>query len=104
MELNPLVHSYYLNIIKKLMGASFVAWVQDKEGKYLKIVVNKKSMSLPFKGGDIIGEQSYKNLITEILKSQGYDGNTIQEAVQLSEQESGIEAVDAQNDGGVGER
>jgi hypothetical protein len=103
MELHPVVHNYYLNIIKKLMGASFVSWVQDREGKYLKIIVDKKPIPLPLQGGDLIGEDTYKKLINEIIKIYG-GGNTIQETVQLSEQESGIETVDAQDDGGVGER
>jgi hypothetical protein len=91
-DLHPVMHNYYLNIIKKLLRASFVGWVTDKQGKYLKIVVNKNTMALPFEGGDIIGEESYKNLIREIIKSHG---NEIQEAVQLPEQERGVETIDA---------
>lgn len=100
MELHPSIHNYYLSVIKKLLRASFVGWVTDRQGKYLKIVVNKNAMALPFEGGDIIGEESYRKLIREIIKSHG---NEIQETVQLPEQERGAETVDATNDGGLGE-
>lgn len=92
MEIHPIEHNYYLNLIKKLLKASFVGWVKDKENKYLKIVINKNTISLPFEGGDIIGKESYINLINDIIKSHG---GKIQETVQLSEQESGVETVNS---------
>jgi len=102
--LHPKVHSYYLNIIKEMLKASFVGWVEDRKGKYLKIIVNKNVMALPFEGGDVIGEESYKKLINDIIKAFGYERGEIQEPVQLHEQEWGTEEVDAKNDGGVGDR
>lgn len=92
MEISPIEHNYYLNLIKKLLGASFVGWVNEKDGKHLKIVVNKQTMALPFEGGEIIGKESYINLIKEIVKSHGGE---IQEAVQLPEQERGVETINS---------
>ena len=92
MEIHPIEHNYYLNLIKKLLKASFVGWVKDKENKYLKIVINKNTISLPFEGGDILGKESYINLINNIIKAHG---GKSQETVQLSEQESGVETVNS---------
>lgn len=86
-ELHPYIHNYYLTTIKKMLGASFVGWVQDRNGKYLKITVKGNTTNLPFQGGEIIGEESYRKLINDILKSFGYGGEEIQEPVRLSEQQ-----------------
>jgi hypothetical protein len=80
VELLPQTHNRYLSAIRRLLGASFVGWVKEKEEKYLRIVINKKEIRLPFKGGDLITEESYKNLIKELLNSYGAE---IQEPVRL---------------------
>ena len=89
-EIQPLpakVHNQYLNAIKKLLGASFVGWEQEKNKKQLKITVKKNNIYLPFEGGDLITEDSYKKLIKDIIES--YGGDTIRESVQMDETERG---------------
>lgn len=82
VHLSPQVHNRYLSAIKKLLNASFVGWEQEKDKKQLKITVNKQNILLPFEGGDLITEESYKDLIKNIINS--YNGReTIQEPVQL---------------------
>lgn len=63
------IHNYYLSQIKKLLRASFVGWVQEKEDKYLKIVINKQSIPVPFDKGKIITEDSYKKFIKDIIEN-----------------------------------
>jgi hypothetical protein len=82
-------HNYYLNTLKKLLGASFVGWVTEKETKYLKVTIKGKSFQIPFDGGDI-GHESYTNLINSFLtleKDNG--GKEIQESVRLDETDGG---------------
>ena len=89
-EIQPLpakVHNQYLNAIKKLLGASFVGWEQEKNNKQLKITVKKNNIYLPFQGGDLITEDSYKKLIKDIIES--YGGTEIREPVQMDETERG---------------
>lgn len=86
-QLHPSVHNYYLNTIKKLMKASFVGWVTDNKGKYLKIIVDKKTIPLPFEGGDVISEEAYLGLINNIIKIANNGREQIQEPVQLSSEE-----------------
>ena len=83
--MQPQVHNYYLNIIKRLLGASFVGWVNEKDKKYLKVTINKQNITLPFEGGDIISEDSYKDLIKNIY---GH-GNKMQESLPILEEERG---------------
>jgi hypothetical protein len=76
-------HNYYLNVLKKLLGASFVGWVTEKDNQYLKVTVSGKSFSIPFSGGEV-GHESYKNLINSFLeKNEGT--KEIQESVRLDE-------------------
>lgn len=86
--MQPKVHNHYLNTIKRLLGASFVGWVNEKDKKYLKVTINKQSITLPFDGGDIISEQSYKDLIKNILGQYGH-GNTMQEPLPILAKEGG---------------
>lgn len=84
----PQIHNQYLSAIKKLLGASFVGWVQEKNKKYLKVTVKKQDIFLPFEGGEMITEESYKDLIKNIINS--YNGGTeIREPVQVDETERG---------------
>ena len=88
-EIQPLpakVHNQYLNAIKKLLGASFVGWEQEKNKKQLKITVKKNNIYLPFQGGDLITEDSYKQLIKDIIESYGGE---VQKPIQLDEAERG---------------
>ena len=89
-EIQPLsakIHNQYLNAIKKPLGASFVGWEQEKNKKQLKITVKKNNIYLPFQGGELITEDSYKQLIKDIIES--YGGTEIREPVQMDETERG---------------
>ena len=87
--MQPKVHNHYLNTIKRLLGASFVGWVNEKDKKYLKVTINKQNIMLPFEGGAIISEDSYKDLIKNILGQYGH-GNTMQEPLPILEEEGGV--------------
>ena len=87
--MQPEIHNHYLNIIKRLLRASFVGWVNDKDKKYLKVNINNQNITLPFEGGDIISEESYKDLIKNILGQYGH-GNTMQEPLPILEEEGGV--------------
>jgi len=86
--LSPKTHNLYLDAIKKLLSASFVGWVQEKDKKSLRIVINKKELFLPFEGGEIITEESYKKLITDIINNHN-GRETIQEPVYVDGTEKG---------------
>ena len=80
--MSPQQHNTYLDAIKKLLSASFVGWVQEKDKKSLRIVINKKELFLPFEGGELITEESYKKLIKDIINN--YNGGAeIQEPVSM---------------------
>lgn len=68
MNQNNINHNYYLNVIKKLLKASFVGWVTNKGNKSLKLVVNKKEHLLPLNGE--IGHGTYTELIKELLNNE----------------------------------
>lgn len=82
--MNPQIHNYYLNLIKKLLNASFVGWINEKNSKYLLITINNNNLKLPFKGGDEITEKAYKDLINTIINENGND--TIRESISLDEE------------------
>lgn len=65
MEKEELVHSYYLNIIRRILKASFVGWVTNKDKKSLKIVKNKKEHILPFEGE--IRHETYAKFIKDLI-------------------------------------
>lgn len=88
LELHPIIHNYYLTTIKKMLNASFVAWVTEKDKKYLDVRINKNRMTIPFNGGDLITEQAYKDLINNILKEYGITGE-VQETVSMDVGEGG---------------
>lgn len=87
LTLSAKIHNQYLSAIKRLLGASFVGWEQEKNKKQLKITVKKNNIYLPFEGGELITEDSYKQLIKDIIES--YGGDTIREPVQMDETERG---------------
>lgn len=66
MKKEYLNHNYYLNVIKKMLNASFVGWVTEKNSKTLLVKVNGKSLPLPLEGGDIT-EETYRRLILELI-------------------------------------
>ena len=57
-------HSFYLELIKKILKASFVGWQEDMGKKSLRVVVNKKEHIIPFEGN--VTEGTYKDLITKL--------------------------------------
>jgi len=81
IQLSPKIHSQYLSAIKRLLGASFVGWIQERDKKYLKVTVKKQDIILPFEGGALITEDSYKDLIQNIINS--YNGKEIQEPISV---------------------
>lgn len=74
---NNIDHNYYLNIIRRMLKASFVGWVTRKDKKSLKVVVNKKEHLLPLEGE--IGHETYTELIKELLRNE--ERGNIQEPV-----------------------
>lgn len=66
MKKEYLNHNYYLNVIKKMLNASFVGWVTEKNSKTLLVKVNGKSLPLPLEGGEIT-EETYRRLILELI-------------------------------------
>ena len=68
MKKEYLNHNYYLNVIKKMLNASFVGWVTEKDSKTLFVKVNGKSHPLPLDGGDIT-EETYRRLILELMNN-----------------------------------
>lgn len=68
MKKEYLNHNYYLNVIKKMLNASFVGWVTEKNSKTLLVKVNGKSLPLPLEGGDIT-EETYRRLILELMNN-----------------------------------
>lgn len=78
----PQIHSQYLSAIKRLLGASFVGWIQEKDKKYLKVTVKKQDILLPFEDGKSITAESYEVLIKDIINSYG-GGEAVQEPIQL---------------------
>lgn len=69
MKQEYLNHNYYLSIIKRLLGASFVGWVEEKESKQLRIRVKGKETLLPLQNGEI-GEETYRDLIKNLIKNE----------------------------------
>lgn len=63
-----LIHSHYCNIIRRILKASFVGWIQEGNKQFLRIIVNKKEHLMPLEGGEI-GEETYKRLINELLSN-----------------------------------
>ena len=70
MEKEYLEHSHYLNIIKRILKASFVGWITENNKKSLRVVVNKKEHVLPLEGGDDINHETYSNLIKNLLGNE----------------------------------
>lgn len=71
MSKGLLNHSRYLTLIKRLLNADFVGWVDDKSKLSLKVKVGKNIHFLHLYGGDTINEETYNRLINELL-----DGKT----------------------------
>lgn len=60
------MHSHYCNIIRRILKASFVGWVQEADKQFLRIIVNKTEHLMPLEGGEL-NEEIYKRLINELL-------------------------------------
>ena len=67
MKNEYLNHNFYLNIIKRMLGASFVGWITEKDKKTLMVKVQGNSHPLPLEGGEIT-EETYRRLIFELTK------------------------------------
>lgn len=71
MSKELLNHNRYLTLLKRLLKADFVGWIDDKGKLSLKVKVGKNIHFLPLEGGDNITEDTYNKLINELL-----DGKT----------------------------
>ncbi len=63
-------HSYYTEIIKRLLKASFVGWVTEGGNKSLRVVINKEEHILPLQGGEEIRHETYSELIKQLLNER----------------------------------
>lgn len=61
-------HSFYLDLIKKIVKASFVGWVEVKGEKFLRVIINKDEKLLPFPAKKEITEETYTDLIEKLTK------------------------------------
>ena len=50
MKNEYLNHNFYLNVIKRMLGASFVGWITEKDKKTLMVKVQGNSHPLPLEG------------------------------------------------------
>ena len=69
MKNEYLNHNFCLNLIKRMLGASFVGWITEKDKKTLMVKVQGNSHPLPLDGGEIT-EETYRKLIFEIIKNE----------------------------------
>jgi hypothetical protein len=63
-------HSYYTGIIKNILKASFVGWIEEKDKKSLRIVINKKEFLLPLEGGTEITHETYNQLVKGLITQE----------------------------------
>lgn len=61
-------HNRYLSVIKRILKADFVGWINEKDKKSLKVKVGSSEHFLPLEGGEIT-EDTYKRLINELLNN-----------------------------------
>lgn len=66
MSNQPLNHSYYLSIIKRILKASFVGWITDKNTRSLMVKVAGKEHLLPLEGEEI-NHETYSHLIKNLV-------------------------------------
>ena len=59
-------HSFYLDLIKRMVKASFVGWVEQKGEKFLRVIINKEENLLPFPVNKEITEETYTDLIDKL--------------------------------------
>ena len=57
------------NVIKRMLGASFVGWITEKDKKTLIVKVQGNSHPLPLEGGEIT-EETCRRLIFELTKHE----------------------------------
>ena len=69
MQKEYLIHSHYLEIIKRILKASNVCWITEKDKKSLRVTINKKVHLIALEGGEI-GEETYRNLIQNLLTNE----------------------------------
>lgn len=60
-------HNKYLNIIRRITGASFVGWISEKDKKSLKVTIKGVESHLPLIGTDIT-QGTYAQLINHLLE------------------------------------
>ena len=67
---NTNIHSFYTNLIKRLIKASFVGWEREKDKSYLRInTKDGRKLLVPFNGNiEDVTEMTYKDLIQNIIQ------------------------------------
>ena len=67
---NTNIHSFYTNLIKRLIKASFVGWEREKDKSYLRInTKDGRKLIVPFNGNvEDVTEITYKDLIQNIIQ------------------------------------
>lgn len=67
--MQPLNHSRYLNLIKRILKADFVGWVMDKDKKSLRVKVGGNDHLLPLEG-ELINKDTYEQLIKQLVTDE----------------------------------
>ena len=65
-------HNYYLNIVRKITGASFVGWITENDKKSLRVVIKGVENNLPLIGNEIT-LQTYAQLINGLIEVEEKD-------------------------------
>jgi hypothetical protein len=67
---NTNIHSFYTNLIKRLIKAPFVGWERKKDKSYLRInTKDGRKLIVPFNGNiEDVTEITYKELIQNIIQ------------------------------------
>jgi hypothetical protein len=65
-------HNYYLNIVRKITGASFVGWITENDKKSLRVTIKGVENNLPLIGNEIT-LQTYAQLINGLIEVEEKD-------------------------------
>jgi hypothetical protein len=65
-------HNYYLNIVRKITGSSFVGWITENDKKSLRVTIKGVENNLPLIGNEIT-LQTYAQLINGLIEVEEKD-------------------------------
>lgn len=74
MKTEYLNHSYYLNIVKNILKASFVGWITENNQRSLRIIKDKQEHFLPIGEGKEINDNTYRDLINQLISKNNDEG------------------------------